>query len=351
MNPALPSTADELAACLCDHAAARTRVRLVGLDTRARFRTAPPPGAATVSTRGLRAIERLEPDDLTCSVEPGLPCRDLAIALHEKGLELDCVSPDDHGTVGGLYASDPLGTAVPGGSSPRSTLLGLDGILADGTRFRSGARVVKSVAGFDVHRLLVGSRGRLFAAALLHLKLRPVPRARLLFATAPSEWDAALRTYSALRREASGPARLLVAREPDGWRVRGRLHGLPRHVASLARAHGLVEVERAPADHLAPPPEGRELVVGTARPSVLPRLLEALPADAPFVAHAGGAFETVLRAAETDRLLAALPALQAHAAVAIGAPARVGTATALDAGAERLTRDLRLALDPGAVFA
>lgn len=351
MSELAPASAHAFAECLRDLAAQRRRVRLAGLSTRARLRLAAPEGTVVVSTRALRAIERLEPDDLTCSVEPGLPCRELAAALQAKGLELDCLSPDDEGTIGGLYASDPLGAPVAGGSSPRSTLLGLDGVLANGTRFRSGARVVKSVAGFDVHRLLVGSRGRLYAATLLHLKLRPAPRARIAFATKSAELDATLATFASLRRLPSGLSRLALVREDRGFCVTGVLQGRPRHIASLASAHGFVENERVARDHLSAPTDGMELLVGCIRPSRLPQLLTQLPPNAPFLAHAGGTFEAVLTTVEADRLLAHLPGLQAHGVVALGSRSRTGTGTPLDPGAARLERDLRLALDPDDVLA
>lgn len=55
----------------------------------------------------------------------------------------------------------------------RDWVLGTRAILADGTAFKSGSKVVKSVAGYDLHRLLVGSSDTL--AILVEVTLRTVP--------------------------------------------------------------------------------------------------------------------------------------------------------------------------------
>src|SRR5262249_62079036 len=90
------------------------------------------------------------------------------------------------------------------------------------------ARVVKSVAGFDVHKLSGGSRGLLFAASLLHLKLRPRPQASADFTTAPAPAAAAVPQFLALRQLAPAPVRLALLAGPDGCRVAGRFAEIGR---------------------------------------------------------------------------------------------------------------------------
>ncbi|MGE3171419.1 MAG: FAD-binding protein [Planctomycetota bacterium] len=350
MTPETVSTPAELGERLRAHAAAGRRVRLLGRGTRGRLLAPPPADAVGVSVAALSAIERLEPDDLTCSVQPGVTCAALAAALAETGLELGGLDGGDPGTIGGLLAADPLPLASPGAPCPRAALLGLDAILADGTSFRSGSRVVKSVAGFDVHRPFVGSRGRLFAAVLLHLKLRAAPRVRVAFAAAPDAPDAQLRRFLALRRLPEPPRRLVLRRADGGaLALDGELGGRPAQVEATLQAHGLGPATRG-ADHVTPPPE-HELVVGAVRVSRAAQLLASLPAAAPFALHAGGHFECALRPADGDALLRALPALDAWGAIALGDAARVGRGTPLDPGAARLEQALRRALDPGEVLA
>ena len=171
------------------------RVRLGGGGSRQdRLREA---GAALrVQLTAMASIVRLDAPDQTCTVDCGVPRALLDAELARVGLELPCAGG---GTIGGLFASDAIGATTAGGPSPRTLLLGCDGMLADGTPFRSGARVVKSVAGFDVHRLLIGSRGLLFAATRLHLRLAPRPRAQQWFHAGHLDRTAALELVRQLR--------------------------------------------------------------------------------------------------------------------------------------------------------
>ncbi|MBX3464688.1 MAG: FAD-binding oxidoreductase [Planctomycetes bacterium] len=337
-----PASADELAALLRNRPG---RVRLAGSGSR-RDRLPPADGAVEVRLHRLAGIQRLDAGDQTCSVEPGLPRERLDAALAEKDLELPCPGG---GTLGGLFAHDPLGAGGPGNVAPRSLLLGLEGVLADGTRFRSGARVVKSVAGFDVHKLLVGSDGRLFAATLLHLRLRPRPPAAAWFRRAGLEVAAACRLFQALRAQPVPPAPLQLRRTADGCAVTGRFAGRAAYVGERLRALELPEHTPDPVDHLAAP-AGGEVLAGIVLPSRLPDLLPALAGT--FVLRGDGRFElAVASPAAADAALPQLAAHGAHARIAAAAPARRGRGTPLDPGAEHLLARLRRALDPDGVLA
>ena len=148
-------------------------VRLAGTGSQQQLVPAPAAKVRMVGVGSMNRILRLEVDDLTCTVEAGVRRDALDAALAENRLQLPCAGG---GSVGGLFAADPHGPLGPGMHSPRSLLLGFEGMLAEGLSFKAGARVVKSVAGFDLQKLFVGSQGRLFAVTRLHLKLRPAPR-------------------------------------------------------------------------------------------------------------------------------------------------------------------------------
>lgn len=57
----------------------------------------------------------------------------------------------------------------------RDWILGATMVTAEGEVVRSGARVVKSVAGYDAHKLLVGSRGTLLLPGEIVLRTFPKP--------------------------------------------------------------------------------------------------------------------------------------------------------------------------------
>jgi FAD/FMN-containing dehydrogenase len=323
------------------------RVRLVGGGSRQDRR--PDPGdAVQLDLAGLTAIVRLDAPDQTCTVECGVRRDELDRELARCGLELPCPGG---GTVGGLFASDPIGAAAPGGASPRSLLLGMEAVLADGTPFRCGARVVKSVAGFDVHKLLVGSSGRLFAATRLHLRLKPRPRAEQWFAVDELEPARAMALLTSLRQQASPPAALqLQANAGGAGSIRGRIAGRERFVAEQLRHHGLPASERCWLDHV-PMRAGGEVLTGVVLPSALPSLLAKLPPAAQLLWHGGGRCEVALpNAAATDTMLTTLADMQVPACIVRGDAARRGRGTPVDAGLQRLDAGLQRALDPHGIL-
>lgn len=340
MRQARPRSAAELGELLRSRPG---RLRLVGGGSRQD--QLPPAGDALhVHLDGLATIARLDAGDQTCSVDCGLRREVLDEALAAVGLELPCPGG---GTLGGLFASDAIGAAAHGGLGPRSLLLGMDAMLADGTPFKSGARVVKSVAGFDVHKLFVGSQGRLFAALRLHLRLKPRPRAEQWFANGGLERDAALALVRAVRSLAVPPAALQFLQDADGrCTVSGRLTGRAAFVTASLRTLGLTASGPAWREALVLP-AGGEGLTGLAVPSALPTLLAQLPRATTFLWHGGGRFEaTVPDAAAGDALLATLAGLQLHGCVRRGDAARRGRGTPPDPGHRRLVDGLHLALDP-----
>ncbi len=59
----------------------------------------------------------------------------------------------------------------------RSQILGLESVYADGLVLKSGGRVVKNVTGFDVTKLVIGSRGAFAFPYLAYLRLAAIPEA------------------------------------------------------------------------------------------------------------------------------------------------------------------------------
>ena len=62
----------------------------------------------------------------------------------------------------------------------RDTVVEMELVTGDGRLVRSGARTVKSVQGYDLHRLATGSLGTLGAIVQVAVKVRPLPKARRL---------------------------------------------------------------------------------------------------------------------------------------------------------------------------
>ena len=119
-------------------------------------------------------------------------------------------------------------------------MLGVTLVLADGTVASAGGKVVKNVAGYDLARLVCGSRGRLALIARASFRLHPLPRATRTLVVAT---DDPARVVTALRSSQLEPSALDIIHP---GRVAVLFEGAERAVdAQLAAARGLVGGEAA----------------------------------------------------------------------------------------------------------
>ena len=127
---------------------------------------------------GLAAVVDYEPADLTTTVQCGIPLAALAprLAAQRQFFPLDPLDGSSR-SVGGVLATNASGPLRYRYGTPRDLLLGVRFVQADGTVTWGGARVVKSVTGYDVPKLMVGSLGTLGVLVEATLRLHPVPEA------------------------------------------------------------------------------------------------------------------------------------------------------------------------------
>ena len=126
----------------------------------------------------LEAIVEYNPDDLTVTVQAGCTAGALAAALADRRQTLPLDPPGWGGrTLGGIGATAASGPLRVRYGTMRDLLLGVRFVQADGVVTWGGAKVVKSVTGYDVPKLLVGSLGTLGVLAELTLRLHPLPEA------------------------------------------------------------------------------------------------------------------------------------------------------------------------------
>ena len=128
--------------------------------------------------RGLDQVIEYNPDDLTISVQAGVTAGALAarLAPHHQLLPLDPAGAARR-TLGGLAATNASGPLRARYGTLRDLVLGVRFIQADGVVTWGGAKVVKSVSGYDVPKLLVGALGTLGVLGELTLRLHPMPPA------------------------------------------------------------------------------------------------------------------------------------------------------------------------------
>lgn len=150
------------------------------------------PVAANIllSLRRMAAVREHSWQDMTCTVEAGCPWSTLesALAQHGQMVALDPLWPE-RSTVGGVTATNDSGAMRLRYGSLRDLILGMTIVLADGTIAKSGGKVVKNVAGYDLHKLMTGSFGTLGIITEVNFRLHPLEQhARTWTAIAPDAW-------------------------------------------------------------------------------------------------------------------------------------------------------------------
>jgi len=161
---------------------------------------------AVLSTGGLTGIVEHAPADLTVTAWAGTRLAELDAVLGEAGQRLPVRAVAGAGaTLGGIVATARSGPMRLGHGSVRDVVLGLRACLADGTLVRTGARVVKSVAGYDVTRLLVGSLGTLAVVTQVTMRVLPKPPAEATVWLPGLDPDAAAALWRAVRSAGLGP--------------------------------------------------------------------------------------------------------------------------------------------------
>jgi len=171
----LPGSREEVAECLKVCADADAAVvpagRMTWLDSGNPLRQAD----VVLSLSRLNRIIEYSPPDLTACVEAGVALGDFTAATmkHRQWLPLD---PPGFASasIGAIAACNSSGALRLGFGTPRDYVIGLKLAHADGTESKSGGRVVKNVAGYDMNKLYVGSYGTLAVITEVIVKLRPL---------------------------------------------------------------------------------------------------------------------------------------------------------------------------------
>src|ERR1035437_1954930 len=113
--------------------------------------------------------------DLTATVAAGTPWATMqrTLAQHNQQVALDPLWPET-ATIGGIIATNDSGPIRLKYGSLRDLIIGMTIVLADGTIARSGGKVVKNVAGYDLHKLMTGAFGTLGIITEVTFRLHPI---------------------------------------------------------------------------------------------------------------------------------------------------------------------------------
>lgn len=114
--------------------------------------------------------------DLVATAPAGMTLREVNAQLARERQWIPVDPPfADRATIGGIVASNDSGPRRHRFGAPRDLIIGIEVALTNGRVVRSGGRVVKNVAGYDLARLLCGSRGSLGVITSVNFKLAPLP--------------------------------------------------------------------------------------------------------------------------------------------------------------------------------
>lgn len=207
-----PADADGVAAVLRWAADRDLAVVPFGAGTGVCGGAAPVRGAVTLDLKRLNDIGPLDEVSGTVRVEPGVIARSLEEHLAERGWTLGHFpSSLNASTVGGFLAIRSAGQASSRYGRMEDMVVGLEAVLADGTRFASRP-VPASASGPDLERLFLGGEGTTGIITGATLRIWPAPQVALDRAWAVPDVPTGL---TALRRVMQTGARPTVLRLYD----------------------------------------------------------------------------------------------------------------------------------------
>jgi len=196
-----PKSTSEVSQILCLANEFEVPVTARGAGTGLAGGAVPVKGGIVLDMSGMSRIIEIDIDNLQVTVEPGVVPDRLNEALKPYGFFF----PPDPGssafcTLGGLISNNGSGMRCVKYGTCRNYVLDLEVVLADGRIINTGSRMLKSSAGYDLTRLLIGAEGTLGVITKIVLKIVPLPKYRRLviasFEKAEIAGKAVIKTFS-----------------------------------------------------------------------------------------------------------------------------------------------------------
>lgn len=205
-----------------------------------------PPAALDVgvSLRRLNHILHYDPGDLTLSVQAGIPLADVQKLLAEQNQFLPADPPlAERAALGGLLAANASGPLRYAYGTWRDFVVGLHFVTGEGKQVKSGGRVVKNVAGYDLTKLLIGSLGSLGILTEINFKVFPRPPETASFVAAFDTLETALDYRTRVVHSALGPTAIELL-DASAARLLSAKHLSPSHWSLLISCGGVPAVIR-----------------------------------------------------------------------------------------------------------
>ncbi|MRH41253.1 glycolate oxidase subunit GlcD [Aquibacillus halophilus] len=159
--------------------------------------TTPVEGGIVLLFKHMNQILEIDEENLTITTQPGVITLDLMNRVEAKGL---FYPPDPSSMkisqIGGNINENSGGLRGLKYGVTRDYVMGLEIVMPNGDIIRTGGKLAKDVAGYDLTRLFVGSEGTLGIITEATLKLLPMPKAKKTILALYEDLDAAAQTVS-----------------------------------------------------------------------------------------------------------------------------------------------------------
>ncbi len=211
-------------------------------------------GGVVLSLERMNHILEIDEQDFIAVVEPGVLTGDLQREVESRGLFYP-PDPASHKfcTLGGNVAECAGGLRAVKYGVTKDYVLGLEVVLPTGEIIKTGARTVKSVAGYDLTKLIVGSEGTLGVVTRITVRLLRLPETVRTLAAFFNEVPVAAKAASAIMANVLPRALEFVDRAAlravEGYLKEDLSHGAAAML--LAEVDGPAESTAREADRIA----------------------------------------------------------------------------------------------------
>ena len=204
-------------------------------------------------THRLNTVREHTWQDMTCIVQAGCIWSGMqaSLAKHGQFVALDPLWPD-RATIGGIAATNDSGTLRLRYGSLRDLIIGMTIVLADGIIARSGGKVVKNVAGYDLHKLMTGAFGTLGIITEVTFRLHSIARDVQTFTVFSGDVEPLGQLLMRILDSHLSKQSLQLRSNPGGFALDVRLATLPEvlrdQAAALSKLADSLQLEISDSD-------------------------------------------------------------------------------------------------------
>lgn len=157
----LPETISQVSQLLKIANDTHTFVTPYGAGTGLEGNAIPLKGGLTLSLQKMNRVLRIDPRDLFLEAEAGITCNGISQALEPYGLWLPTFPGAGEASLGGIISTNASGKWSTLYGCTGDYVLAMEIVLANGDVVYVGRNVQKTVSGYDLKRLFIGSEGTL----------------------------------------------------------------------------------------------------------------------------------------------------------------------------------------------